>query len=145
VLTRDLHFQCLRASQFISLFPFGEKVREICEGHKYLSSISISVIITAVSLLSTVAPYELKTAQKKYHLAGLLFFAVIYLILSVCYGYSFCKYYRELKQGKQGKTPISDILLANTILSLFTTISAISSAVCYATDNIDFELSLWVS
>lgn len=147
MLTRDLHFQCLRASLFISLFPFGE----VCEGHKYLknlSQISIPVIIIAVSLLSTVLPYELKIhqiAQKQYHLAGLLFFAVIYLILSVCYGYGSCKHHWKRKQQKQEKTPILDILLANTILSSLTTISAIFSAVCYATDNIDFELSLWVS
>lgn len=136
------------ASLFTSLIPFGEKFCKIRKDHKYLEhlpTISILVAVVAVSLLSTVLPYKLEKAQEELHLAGLLFFAVIYLILLVFYGYGFCNAYWKPKHQKQGNDPISDILLSNMILSLLTTISAVPSAIYYARGDIDFELSLWVS
>jgi hypothetical protein len=143
-----LNFQCICAS----LFPFSEnpykppKNQKYQKYHKYLPAIPILAII-AVSVLSPVLPYVLKKAQKAYHLAGLIFFAVVYILLLLFYGYGFFKYYWKPKHQEQekGENLISKILRSNMVLSSIAILSAVPSAALYMTDNIDFELSLWVS
>lgn len=113
------------------------------EYHKYPNCLpAIAVLVVTVSILSPVLPYALKEAQKAYHLAGLVFFALVYgpLFLSYC---SDACYQPEQSNG--GDNSIQDILSANKVLSAVAFLSAIPSAALYEKEKIDFELSLWVS
>jgi hypothetical protein len=126
----------------VSMFPAGEK---FCDKHWDLVIIH-TVVIVMVSVLSPVLPYVLKEVNEELHLAGLIFFAVEYCILFGFYRYGCRSLYKTpiQHQGEDG-TLISDILRSNKILSAIAFVATIPSAICYGTDVIDFELSLWVS
>jgi hypothetical protein len=110
----------------------------------YLPAFTVLVVI--VSILSPVLPYELKVAaeaQKAYHLAGLIFFALVYGLLFLFYCGDAC-YQPELPNNSTVNR-VHDIISANKVLSVVAFLSAIPSAALYGKDKIDFELSLWVS
>jgi hypothetical protein len=83
-----------------------------------------------------------KEADKVSHLAGLIFFAVEYLMLFWFYVYGCRGEYLKpiLPQGLA-----RDILLSNIGLSTIAFLSAIPSATYYGKGEIDFKSSLWVS
>jgi hypothetical protein len=126
-----------------SIFPAGEK---FCNKHRDLVIIHI-VVVVVVSVLSPALPCLWKEADKGLHLAGLIFFAVEYCALFGFYRYCCRSLYETPILQRQGKdrTLIPDILRSNKILSAIAFAAAIPSAICYGTDVIDFELTLWVS
>jgi hypothetical protein len=131
------------------------------EYHEYRNCLlAIEGLVVIVSVLSPVLPYALKKTQKAYHLAGLIFFALVYGSLFLFYCSDACYQPGQSNGGDQpeqsnegGDQPeqsnernlIQDILSANKVLSVVAFLSAIPSAALYEKDKIDFELSLWVS
>jgi hypothetical protein len=122
------------------------------EYHEYRNCLlAIEGLVVIVSVLSPVLPYALKKTQKAYHLAGLIFFALVYGSLFLFYCSDAC--YQPGQSNGGGDQPeqsnernlIQDILSANKVLSVVAFLSAIPSAALYEKDKIDFELSLWVS
>ena len=141
------------------------------EYHEYRNCLlAIEGLVVIVSVLSPVLPYALKKTQKAYHLAGLIFFALVYSSLFLFYCSDACYQPGQSNGGDQpeqsneggdqpeqsnegGDQPeqsnernlIQDILSANKVLSVVAFLSAIPSAALYEKDKIDFKLSLWVS
>jgi hypothetical protein len=125
VLTGVLNVQCMCAS----LFPLG---MEFYNKHKNLAIFHIFVVIE-VSILSPVLPHVLKEADKAFHLAGLIFFAVEYSMLCWFYGHGCRKLYWKPTHQSQGEnaTLVQDLLWSNIGLSIIAIISAVPSAYFY--------------
>ena len=132
--------QCVCASNFIV-----EEYKGVCN----LILAGAVLLALVVSVLSPVLPHELKKDQKEYHLAGLIFFALVYFLLFLFYR---SKYSYQPEESQNDNTlqnnlrnTLQNILSANKVLSVVSFLSAIPSTILYMTDAVNFASSLWVS